>query len=150
MAGRRTSACATVRSLVHGIGGFLGSVRLNVKSLARRLGETWSVIVQPSPWTLRIIAAVAVVAAAVAAVVVVASGRRGAPADNVIEVPVSRCGQGWTRPRTGPQTFELRNSDSRTAEVDLVDPTTGAVYGEVEGLAPGTTRPMQVLVGQGT
>ncbi|WP_449224406.1 EfeM/EfeO family lipoprotein [Amycolatopsis silviterrae] len=36
-----------------------------------------------------------------------------------------------------------------TAEVDLIDPATGVVYGEVEGLGSGTSRPLQVTLGNG-
>ncbi|NEA56191.1 EfeM/EfeO family lipoprotein [Streptomyces sp. SID13666] len=67
-----------------------------------------------------------------------------------VEVSRSSCGQGWVHPQPGTQVFDLRNTSSGAAEVDLLDPATGAVYGEVEGLAPGTTRPMRVLLGNGT
>jgi iron uptake system component EfeO len=61
----------------------------------------------------------------------------------------SSCGTGWTDPNPGPQTFRLRNDGSVTAEVDLIDPATGVIYGEVEGLGVGTTRPLQVTLGNG-
>ncbi|MFI5713971.1 EfeM/EfeO family lipoprotein [Kribbella sp. NPDC051620] len=35
-----------------------------------------------------------------------------------------------------------------TTEVDLIDPATGGIYAEVEGLAPNTSRPMQVNLGR--
>jgi iron uptake system component EfeO len=79
--------------------------------------------------------------------------RGGSPApvgDQVITISRSSCGQGWTRPVPGLQTFQLHNSGMASAEVDLIDPSTGTVYGEVEGLGPGTTRPMQVDLGNGT
>ncbi|MDF3292509.1 EfeM/EfeO family lipoprotein [Streptomyces silvisoli] len=60
------------------------------------------------------------------------------------------CGQGWTDGHGGDQVFDVHNASSGPAEVDLVDPGTGAVYGEVEGLAPGTTRPLQVTLGGGS
>ncbi|HKS49086.1 MAG TPA: EfeM/EfeO family lipoprotein [Amycolatopsis sp.] len=71
-------------------------------------------------------------------------------AEQVITVGRSGCGQGWTRPDPGPQTLQLRNTGSVTAEAALIDPATGTVYGEVEGLAPGTTRPLEVSLGNGT
>jgi iron uptake system component EfeO len=46
--------------------------------------------------------------------------------------------------------FDLRNTSGTAAEVYLTDPKTGAVYGEVEGLAPGTVRPMPVTLGNGS
>lgn len=76
------------------------------------------------------------------------------PADGLphtsVEVSRSSCGRGWERPRPGTQVFDLRNTSSGATEVDLLDPATGAVHGEVEGLAPGTTRPMRVVLGSGT
>ncbi|SFI57348.1 iron uptake system component EfeO [Amycolatopsis sacchari] len=72
-----------------------------------------------------------------------------APGDPVITVSRSSCGQGWTDPRPGVQSFQVHNTGSVTAEADLVDPTTGTVYGEVEGLGPGTTRTLQVTLGNG-
>ncbi|MTD56786.1 EfeM/EfeO family lipoprotein [Amycolatopsis sp. RM579] len=70
--------------------------------------------------------------------------------DPVITVSRSACGQGWTEPKPGPQTFQVRNTGSVTAEADLVDPATGTIFGEVEGIGPGTTRTMQVTLGNGT
>jgi iron uptake system component EfeO len=68
----------------------------------------------------------------------------------VVEVTPAGCGRGWTRPAPGRQVFDLDNTSSAAAEVYLTDPRTGAVYGEVEGLAPGTVRPMRVTLGSGS
>lgn len=70
-------------------------------------------------------------------------------ADTVITVSRSACGRGWTDPKPGTQTFRLRNTGVATAEVDLIDPATGAVYGEVEGIAPGTSPALRVRLGDG-
>lgn len=67
----------------------------------------------------------------------------------VLQVSRSACGQGWGQPHTGAQWLRLRNTGSLTAEADLVDPSTGAVYAEVEGLAPGTERSIHVTLGTG-
>lgn len=67
-----------------------------------------------------------------------------------VTVSAGGCGQGWTSGRAGDQVFDVHNASSGPAEVDLVDPGTGAVYGEVEGLAPDTTRPLQVTLGGGS
>ncbi|MET8013728.1 EfeM/EfeO family lipoprotein [Streptomyces sp. NPDC005271] len=67
-----------------------------------------------------------------------------------VEVSEGGCGRGWTHPRRGKQVFELRNTSSRAAEVYLTDPAGGAVYGEVEGLGPGTSRPLRVTLGGGS
>lgn len=67
-----------------------------------------------------------------------------------VEIAPSGCGRGWTHPAPGRQVFDLRNISSTAAEVHLTDPKSGAVYGEVEGLAPGTVRPMPVTLGNGS
>ncbi|MET9174449.1 EfeM/EfeO family lipoprotein [Streptomyces misionensis] len=67
----------------------------------------------------------------------------------VVEVSESRCGRGWTRPEPGVRTFDLHNTSDGAAEVYLEDPGTKVVYGEVEGIGPGTTRQLTVRVGQG-
>lgn len=107
--------------------------------------------------------AVAAVAAAVTATVLAAGSGGGpkapdakatAPADGLrhtaIEVSTGTCGRGWTRPQAGTQVFDLHNTSSVAAEVYLTDPASGAVHGEVEGLAPGTTRPLRVTLGNGS
>ena len=47
------------------------------------------------------------------------------------------------------QTFQIRDSATGGAEADLVNPASGAVYAEVAGLGPGTTRPMRLDLGSG-
>lgn len=74
----------------------------------------------------------------------------GASAQAEIEVSRSSCGTGWTDPKPGPQTFQVHNTGSVTAEVDLIDPATGVIYGEIEGLGAATTRPLQVNLGNGS
>ncbi len=75
-----------------------------------------------------------------------------------ITISAGGCGTGWQRPRTGLQTFELHNTSPGAAEVYLIDPLAGnvdpdqasaPVFGEVEGIGPGVTVPMQVNVGSG-
>ncbi|MGW7821671.1 EfeM/EfeO family lipoprotein [Streptomyces puniciscabiei] len=68
----------------------------------------------------------------------------------VIEVSESHCGRGWARPGPGVQTFDLHNTSDGAAEVYLEDPGSQAVYGEVEGIGPGTTRQLTVRLGKGT
>ncbi|MFD8338144.1 EfeM/EfeO family lipoprotein [Streptomyces solisilvae] len=67
-----------------------------------------------------------------------------------VEVSEGGCGHGWTDATRGKQVFDLRNTSSRPAEVYLTDPANGAVYGEVEGLGPGTSRPLSVTLGGGS
>ncbi|MEU2711356.1 EfeM/EfeO family lipoprotein [Streptomyces sp. NPDC007205] len=79
-------------------------------------------------------------------------GRAGGapPGHIVIDVSESRCGRGWTRPEPGVRTFDLHNSSDGAAEVYLEDPGSQVVYGEVEGVGPGTTRQLTVRLGKGT
>ncbi|GEC03974.1 iron transporter [Streptomyces spinoverrucosus] len=74
----------------------------------------------------------------------------GGPRHTTVEVGPSGCGRGWRHAEPGRQVFDLRNTSSTAAEVYLTDAKTGAVYGEVEGLAPGTVRAMRVTLGNGS
>jgi iron uptake system component EfeO len=69
--------------------------------------------------------------------------------DPDISVSRSGCGIGWTHPKPGPQTLQLHNTGSVTIGVDLIDPKTGTIYGEVEAVGSGTTRPLNVVLGNG-
>jgi iron uptake system component EfeO len=66
-----------------------------------------------------------------------------------ITVSRSQCGQGWTDAKTGRQTLILHNTGDAAAEVDLVEVGNDKVYGEVEGLGPNTSAPMDVQLGAG-
>ncbi|WP_046732188.1 iron uptake transporter permease EfeU [Streptomyces humi] len=94
---------------------------------------------------------VAVVAVpAVVAGLVVALARPKPGSDQTVAVSETECGKGFTAPRTGRQTFQMQNTGSKTSEVYLIDPGSNAVYGEIEGLAPGTTRSLVATVAGGT
>ncbi|MFD4552716.1 iron uptake transporter permease EfeU [Streptomyces sp. NPDC058469] len=94
---------------------------------------------------------VAVVAVpAVVAGLVVAFARPKPASSETVAVSETECGKGFTAPDTGRQTFQMHNTGDKTAEVYLIDPATNAVYGEVEGLAPGTTRDLVATVAGGS
>ncbi|MGX1472258.1 UNVERIFIED_CONTAM: high-affinity iron transporter [Streptomyces canus] len=94
---------------------------------------------------------VAVVAApAVLAGAAVALGGSRPAGAQTVAVSATDCGKGFTTPKPGRRTFQMRNTGDKTSEVYLIDPATGAVYGEVEGLAPGTTRDLVATVAGGT
>ncbi|MFE9452183.1 EfeM/EfeO family lipoprotein [Streptomyces sp. NPDC006739] len=111
-------------------------------------------------WRTALLAGGALVAAAAVAAAVLAVGGPGTgghtaqdtvgPRRVTVEVTPAGCGRGWTHPRSGRQVFDLRNTSSTAAEVYLTDARTGAVYGEVDGLAPGTDRPLRVTLGDGS
>jgi iron uptake system component EfeO len=70
----------------------------------------------------------------------------------VINVSASACGTGWRHPTAGAQILQIHNASTYSTdvvEVQLIDPATGAVYAQVEGIGPGTTRSMPVNVGSG-
>ncbi|MBS2550421.1 FTR1 family protein [Catenulispora sp. NL8] len=105
---------------------------------------------KPTPrWALgtAIVAVPAVVAGAVIVAVGPDSGSKGA---QTIEVSSASCGKGFGDLTTGEHVFQMKNTGDVAAEVYLMDPSSSAVYGEIEGLAPGTTRPMTATIGTGT
>jgi iron uptake system component EfeO len=87
----------------------------------------------------------------VVAALVLAGCSAGRTTKSAIEVQVSvgACGRGWTAGSAGPQQFVLHNVDTRAGDVDLIDSTSGAVYAEVEPLAPGTSTALQADLGSG-
>jgi iron uptake system component EfeO len=77
-------------------------------------------------------------------------GTQSSAAGNVITISTGGCGTGWHHVRAGMQTFQVRNSDTAGAEAYLINPASGAVFAEVSGLGPGTTRPMRLDLGSGS
>jgi iron uptake system component EfeO len=66
------------------------------------------------------------------------SSQTGAAASHVV-VNVSKCGGHWKAQPDGRVDLTVTNSYSEVADVYLADHRTGAVYDELEGLAPGAT-----------
>ncbi|MGG2460961.1 iron uptake transporter permease EfeU [Streptomyces sp. RGM 3693] len=94
---------------------------------------------------------VAVVAVpAVVAGGIVAFGKSKPAGAPTIAVSEKECGKGFTAPKPGRQTFQMQNTGDKTSEVYLIDPSTNAVYGEIEGLAPGTTRDLVATIAGGS
>jgi iron uptake system component EfeO len=79
----------------------------------------------------------------------VTDGYPGLPHSTVQAAP-SGCGAGWTGPRTGLQVFDVTNTSSTAEDTYLRDAASGAVLGEIEGLGPGSTRPMLVRLAAGS
>ncbi|WDV49750.1 FTR1 family protein [Streptomyces coeruleorubidus] len=106
---------------------------------------------QPTPHRPAWLIPVAVVAVpAILAGLVVALAHPKPAGGETVAVSEKDCGQGFTAPEPGRQTFQMRNTGDQTSEVYLIDPATNAVYGEIEGLAPGTTRDLVATVAGGT
>ncbi|HEY1916008.1 MAG TPA: EfeM/EfeO family lipoprotein [Streptosporangiaceae bacterium] len=77
-----------------------------------------------------------------------ACGSGGTPA--ALSFNSASCGGSWTLAKPGWHTFTLYNANSVGGEIDLVDPKTNGVYGEVGQLGPGTTQTMSLDVGSGS
>ncbi|MER7691075.1 iron uptake transporter permease EfeU [Streptomyces sp. NPDC097610] len=99
-------------------------------------------------WTVPV--ALVAAPALIAGITIAASSGKPASGTPVVEVSAAACGKGFTAPKPGRQTFQVRNTGSRTSEIYLIDPVSNAVYGEVEGIAPGTTRALIATVGTGS
>ncbi len=84
-----------------------------------------------------------------------ASGAAPSPAPaaapaGAISISTGACGGSWHLAAPGWHTFQIYNAASDAAEVELINPATGAVYDDIENLGAGTTDPMAVNVGSGS
>ncbi|GAA2765165.1 hypothetical protein GCM10010103_42060 [Streptomyces paradoxus] len=105
----------------------------------------------PAPVRPRWLLPVAVVAVpGLLAGLVVALTHPKPAAGQTVAVSGTDCGRGFTAPEPGRQDFLMHNTGNQTSEVYLIDPSSNAVYGEIEGLAPGTTRDLVATVAGGT
>ncbi|WP_250300480.1 EfeM/EfeO family lipoprotein [Streptomyces sp. A 4/2] len=81
-------------------------------------------------------------------------GHPAEPSDGMphtrVEASAGSCGNGWRNPRPGTQVFEVRNTSATPVEVYLKDVSSGAVYGELEGLGPGSSRALTVDLAAGS
>jgi high-affinity iron transporter len=93
-------------------------------------------------------AAVVAVPVVIAGTVIAFTGSKPAEAQTVA-VSETDCGKGFTAPKPGRQTFTVHNTGNKTSEVYLIDPASNAVYGEIEGLAPGTGGALTATIGSG-
>lgn len=103
--------------------------------------------------TLAVTVVVIVAAAAVGlgrSAVVSASGSGLAGPAGALLVDVYDCGANWTSASPGLQTLTLYNDGTQAAEVDLINPANGAVFGEFVGLGPQTSDQMTVDLGNGS
>jgi iron uptake system component EfeO len=75
---------------------------------------------------------------------VAAAGPAGA-----LLVDVYDCGSNWTSARPGAQDLVIYNDGTQAAEVDLIDPADGAVFGELVGLGPETSDQLTVNLADG-
>lgn len=95
-------------------------------------------------------AAVLVLAAGTLGTAVAAREPRSYAAPAPVEVSNARCGHGWRPAPAGPQTLRLRDTGGQPADVQVIEPATGAVAGELEALGPGAVRELRLDLGPGT
>jgi high-affinity iron transporter len=105
---------------------------------------------KPAPRWAMGTAVVAVPAVAAVAVIAAVGPNSSSKGGQTVEVSAASCGKGFDDLATGEHVFQMKNTGDVPAEVYLLDPSTNAVYGEIEGLAPGTTRPLTATLGAGT
>ena len=127
-----------------------------VGGVVRRLGRPWVVT--------GVVAAIAVCGGGTAFWVgaagngTAASAASAAAADDgyptlphtAVQVTPGGCGAGWTHPKPGLQVFDVTDAGIGAEDVYLKDSATGAVVGEVEGLAPDRSRPLVVRLAAGS
>ncbi len=94
--------------------------------------------------------ALGVVGALVGVAVIAALGPKQADQTSVITVTDGACAPGWSIPMSGQRFFEIHNTASQPIEIYLMDANGQAADGEIEGLAPGTSRTLAVALAPGS
>ena len=90
------------------------------------------------------------IASATLVAAVAACGASGnSQPSNMITVADGQCGGTWHLAKPGWYTFQINNQGVNGAEIDLINPASGAIYGEIENSGPGTITPMSLDVGSG-
>ena len=94
---------------------------------------------------------VVIIAAAAVTVYVIAGGQHTASAQGapLLSVGNLSCANGWSPPRSGQRQLTIANNGSSVVDVALIGAPSALVYGEIEAMAPGTTRTMTAVVPPG-
>jgi iron uptake system component EfeO len=77
------------------------------------------------------------------------SGAGGHPDAYTVTAGITGCGDGWSRPTAGEQTFDVRNTSIAGMELYLEAAGSKAVYLDLESLGAGTTTRARVTIGAG-
>jgi iron uptake system EfeUOB component EfeO/EfeM len=94
--------------------------------------------------------AVAVVVAGVGATLALTDGTiSAARIPTSIMVNSVSCAQGWVPPHSGQREIPVTNAGTSVVDVSLLGSTNSLVYGEIEAMAPGTTRTLTVVIPPG-
>src|ERR1700760_4741411 len=99
----------------------------------------------------RLLAAACAALAAGLAASLAACSSSGTPARaaSLITVSSNQCGGTWSVSGPGWHTLQISNQGTTGAEIDLVDPASGAVDAEIETTGPGTVNPITIDFGSG-
>ena len=95
------------------------------------------------------VGAVAVVSVAGTAVAIAAFGPKPSSGSPPITVTDGACAPDWSATDSGKRTFDVRNDSSSLVEIYLLNADRRTARGELEGLAPGTTRTLSATLPPG-
>jgi len=93
---------------------------------------------------------VAVVLALGTTAVILAVGPKHTITASAITVTNSACAPNWPAPTAGQRTFDISNTSSHVVEIYLTDANRTTAHGEIEGLAPGTSRTLSAGLAPGS
>ena len=97
----------------------------------------------------RAIAVAAVVTGAGVAVTPTDTATASTTHENSVTVGDFRCANGWVPPRSGQRQISVTNAGHSVVDVTLLGAHNLLIYGELEAMAPGTTRTMTAVIPPG-
>jgi high-affinity iron transporter len=101
-------------------------------------------------WILRVTAMVVVVAGgAVAGVASMETTTSATSNPTTVTVNDYRCASEWAPPHSGQREISVTNAGHAMVDVKLMGASNSLIYGEVEAMAPGTTRTMTAVIPPG-
>ncbi len=107
-------------------------------------GRRWKI------FTMAVVVALGVIAVTVTTVVRHVGASVKAGVGVAVTVTASSCAPGWSGTTSGRHVFHVKNSSSELFDVELLGSDRASIYGDIETLAPGTTVPLNVILGPGT
>ena len=95
------------------------------------------------------LAGAVVVAGVLVAIAPLAGTASGARTATSVSVNDYRCGDGWLPPHSGQREISVTNAGGSVVDVTLLGAKNSLIYGQVEAMAPGTTRTMTAVIPPG-
>jgi iron uptake system EfeUOB component EfeO/EfeM len=98
-----------------------------------------------------LIGAIAVTAAVAGVAAIAVTGGTASTTRLPTSVTINNvsCGKGWLPPRSGQREIPVTNAGSSVVDVTLVGSDKLLIYGEIEAMAPGTTRTLTAVIPPG-